>query len=1093
MQRQWLMLCFCAVLLVPQGLFSQQLSLQGQVQPLGSLALDAALYRYQVVKLNPQLLAPGPFTEVHLQWGQTDLAAPVAAYNRQVADVLVQNASGGQSLSTLQVWRGENARGEMVNLALNDGFIMGEYSQKGQTWMVEQVRNFDTAFAEDYLVVYLPEDVRRQEVSCGVNDEARPAASAAAFGQQKFSALGDKTLGACRTIEYAIAADFTSFKRHGSSLQQTADYLLGIMNLVETNYVTVFNDDFRYKINQILVFTSEASNPWAQTDDIYAHLNSFINSATTLFSRPFDLCSYWFSTSGFGSGVVGLARLSFTCNSRGSNAIREYGASSASMRVLVAHEIGHNLSAQHDATTGFIMSPSVNSTTTWSDQSKASVNAWMAGGSAACFTACNNTVCETETLVGVTIAYDTPTAKINVKWTQTAGQAVRIRWFVKSQNKWDSVTSSTLNGTYAINTPCAAGREFRVEVMKRCDGGQFAINTATWVLATANLPEINYGTTTAFCSGTTKQLSSMYQRTGYAYRWYRSGTLIDGETGPAITINTAGTYRLEVNNGNGCWIRSSNVAVTMATAPVTNFGYTFISPSQVQFSDSSELATSYLWDLGNGVTSTLKNPPIQEYTTNGKKTIRLTATGCGGEKTLTQNVLIAHDALYKTVNSWGTRAAITYEGNECINYGRFSAATSSRHSMRIGTQFPAEGTVEWRGYFTRGYNANNPADVNTIYLAGSIFPDNVAGRFSIELNLAQQQMYVRMVDAGGVLRTLQASLSQAGASFNKWIMVGISYGSEGIFARVNGATMNWSSFKQSLGGPSTVGGQNNFVGTGHHYNAQANAMVGFEGLIDAIRVSEVQRNFLLSDPVPFVETNASGGWTNAANWKGRTAAAPLPCDSVVINAGHQINVSSAVQARHIHIRQGGILVIGNAASDLVVGTNDDRLTGLVSKGTLTVNNGLLQVKGYLDLDSGAFNFNGGTIRIDGNTGSNATSVPNGTHLFRAGPGLATFAFRGTLHIVAPPRGANSHAISSPFNFADVSTLQLGMGAATLSGLNPSGFGGNLLPARIGKLIIDTGPLSGNRHFTNPNPLSVKGPLEVRSGHLLQAARLDIRP
>jgi hypothetical protein len=58
--------------------------------------------------------------------------------------------------------------------------------------------------------------------------------------------------------------------------------------------------------------------------------------------------------------------------------------------------------------------------------------------------------------------------------------------------------------------------------------------------------------------------------------------------------------------------------------------------------------------------------------------------------------------------------------------------------------------------------------------------------------------------------------------------------------------------------------------------------------------------------------------------------------------------------------------------------------------------------------------------------------------------------------------------------------------------NTIGFGGNLLPSQIGKLVLDTKTLTGNRHFINLNPISIKSPLEVISGQLIQNAPLTIR-
>jgi PKD repeat protein len=740
------------------------------------------------------------------------------------------------------------------------------------------------------------------------------------------------------------------------------------------------------------------------------------------------------------------------------------------------------------------MSPTVNYTSTWSTSTTNQINNWVAGNSAKCFTACAHGACENELIGGVSMVYDTTTNQIKVRWTQVPNEVVRIRWFSKALNQWDSITASNLNGVLNINTSCANGREYRVEIMKQCSGGLFAINSASWVLTSAYQPQINFGNSLSFCAGTTKQLISQYQHTGHQYRWFRSGTLLAGQNNPSLSITNGGNYRLEVNNGNGCWVRSPEVAIFSSDKPVSKFGYQFMAPAQVRFTDSSVLAESFLWQFDNGETSSLKNPPLQQYRTNGAKTVQLTTTGCGGQHSATSQLLIAVDALYQNINPWGTHAGIIYEGVECASRGRFSAAANSRNSLLVNSQFPEEGTMEWRGFFEKGYNTANPSETNIIYLAGSMFPNAVSGRFNIQVNMGLQQLVVR-VQKGNTQTNFIAGLSQSGMELNKWVIIGLSYGSMGLQVRINDHLYNWGGNSSifSLGGPVRLNGQDNHVSTGHHFSAIAEAMAGFEGLISAIRVSPRQRDFQLQHPVPFIPSAETGNWTATDTWNLRNGAIPQPCDSVVILNGHSVTVGTVAFARHIQVDQGGVLRLNNAAASLQIGLPGFRSFGLVSKGSVNLTQGFLGVKGFVNLEGGTFQMNSGTtLQIDGNTGQAGTSVPDGVHLFRAAPALSSFTLQGTLQIVNPPFGVNSQAINSGFNFGDNSTIKFGDGVSTIMGNNQNGFGGNLLPTRIGKLILDTKTTSGNRHFINLNPISAKSPVQVISGELIQKARFEVR-
>ncbi|MBK7855531.1 MAG: PKD domain-containing protein [Bacteroidetes bacterium] len=87
-----------------------------------------------------------------------------------------------------------------------------------------------------------------------------------------------------------------------------------------------------------------------------------------------------------------------------------------------------------------------------------------------------------------------------------------------------------------------------------------------------------------------------------------------------------------------CFIAAS--FTTLAQSPVANFNTTTpssgCSPITVSFQDaSSGNPTSWLWDFGNGNTSTQQNPSAQ-YSTPGSYTVKLRVTNAQGTDSITK-------------------------------------------------------------------------------------------------------------------------------------------------------------------------------------------------------------------------------------------------------------------------------------------------------------------------------------------------------------------------------------------------------------------------------------------------------------------------
>ena len=76
----------------------------------------------------------------------------------------------------------------------------------------------------------------------------------------------------------------------------------------------------------------------------------------------------------------------------------------------------------------------------------------------------------------------------------------------------------------------------------------------------------------------------------------------------------------------------------MLDVPTAGFIYT-ADDLTVTFSNQSTYAADYLWDFGDGITSTLENP-VHAFAAAGTYTVTLTATGICGMDTVQQTLTV---------------------------------------------------------------------------------------------------------------------------------------------------------------------------------------------------------------------------------------------------------------------------------------------------------------------------------------------------------------------------------------------------------------------------------------------------------------------
>ncbi len=230
--------------------------------------------------------------------------------------------------------------------------------------------DLDADLARGDLVLRVRE-ITREELgellqSCGVT-----ASDAALLGTGiSGSAPNTAAAGSLREVELGTEADALFVSQVGDAPSANAR-ILSIVNAVNGIYEVDLG-----LTNRVVVQRAWTGGDPYTSSDSGTLLGQFRTSFSQNVSAVYDDAQL-FSGRDFESSVVGRAWLSSTCSSYRFGVNQYFQRSDSLVRLIMAHELGHNLGANH-ASDGGIMSPSVNSSVTWfSPTSKSEIASYV--------------------------------------------------------------------------------------------------------------------------------------------------------------------------------------------------------------------------------------------------------------------------------------------------------------------------------------------------------------------------------------------------------------------------------------------------------------------------------------------------------------------------------------------------------------------------------------------------------------------------------------------------------------------------------------------------------------------------------------------
>ncbi|MCA0237608.1 MAG: PKD domain-containing protein [Bacteroidetes bacterium] len=132
--------------------------------------------------------------------------------------------------------------------------------------------------------------------------------------------------------------------------------------------------------------------------------------------------------------------------------------------------------------------------------------------------------------------------------------------------------------------------------------------------------------------------------TGRSWTFQGGSPATSTATNPSVTWATAGTYNVTLTVSGSGGPSTVTKQVVIAPKPTANFTFS-VSGNTVTFTNTSTNANTYLWNFGNGFTSTETDPQFT-YPTSGTYNVTLTATNSCGTSTKTLPVKTAPTAAF---------------------------------------------------------------------------------------------------------------------------------------------------------------------------------------------------------------------------------------------------------------------------------------------------------------------------------------------------------------------------------------------------------------------------------------------------------------